>query len=450
MASLGKIVKYCKKIVQYAVLCKCHMISTADYNRKYGKYCELLFSALYQEKKQEHDVSPTQNSSEIIILTTPVLMYLAVCIQKALQECNIEVQIRDSYCPLHEKLLHIVLAPMCFAENLPPRYIAVQMEQSISERWFTPEYIETLNNAVAVMDYSAVNVENLRKRGIAPGRVFCVPVTPLPHMASAWPEKKTPILFYGDYKCERRKSALEQVSRSCEIKTLINVYRDEMSRELDKSAIVINIHYYEGAMLETTRIAEALSHNCLVVSESSINDAEYPELKQVVDFVPVGDFAAMAERLDFWKNHPEAMARRVKQNQQVVNLLYNRFAFDIGRVLFYSGVINFETLYRLGRDIAMPEEINLNFTEVAGSSSTAGNPVVIDHPDAEYSRASTYAFYARKALMEGRTRLIVEDASQHTVSYGARAMYTLAQWDGVCKGDLFEKLLTHIQNEVHE
>lgn len=452
MADNGKILKWCGKIFQYSALRKCRMISATSYKRKYEKYSDMLLGALYLEKKSQqspHESAATHSSSKIIILTSAVLVYLAKCLQKAIQECNIQAEIRESYSPLDEDLLHIVLAPMCFAKNMPPRYIAVQMEQTISERWFTPEYISTLNNAVAVIDYSAVNVEYLNNRGIAPGRVFYVPVTPMPHMACARHVKKTPLLFYGDFRCERRMSALEQLSKKCEIKKLINVYRDEMEQELYQSSVIINIHYYEGAMLETTRIAEAMSHNCLIVSETSMNDDEYPELKQVVDFVPVGDVAAMQKRLEYWSQNPDVLAGKIQENRIVIERLYARFAFDVACVLFYCGMVQFETLYRLGQSINIPQASRLFCGNLPQNSAEGRKTFTIPHPDAAYSQAATYAFIARKALQEGIDQLTIEDNQHRTVTYSASDLYSLAQWDGLAKNGQFEKLLIHIKNHPH-
>ena len=113
-----EIMKACGKISQYAALRKWKVISAEGFNRKYEKYADKLFAALYQEQmSKRQEASPgaaSQESSKIIILTSVVLVYLAKCFRNAVQECNIEVEIREAYNPLDENLLHIVLAPMCF------------------------------------------------------------------------------------------------------------------------------------------------------------------------------------------------------------------------------------------------------------------------------------------------------------------------------------------------
>ena len=56
---------------------------------------------------------------------------------------------------------------------------------------------------------------------------------------------------------------------------------------------IIKSTLYENSILETTRICEAVSHGCLVISETSINDQELPELAKLIDFVPDGDTDAL-------------------------------------------------------------------------------------------------------------------------------------------------------------
>lgn len=62
--------------------------------------------------------------------------------------------------------------------------------------------------------------------------------------------------------------------------------------------MVVNLHYYEGALLETTRIYECLSLGVPLVSETSVDRAEHAALDGAVRFVPVGDLPALLQALD--------------------------------------------------------------------------------------------------------------------------------------------------------
>ena len=446
----SNILKWHKKIAKYSLLNKLGLISAAKFEKKYEKLSEQIYTECRRLKQAAvvRDSGWKLSPNKIIILTSGVLVYIAKCIESALRSFNFETEIKEQYDDAYGEFLHIVLAPMQFAKDLPPHYIAVQMEQTISERWFTPDYIAALENALAVLDYSALNLEYLAGRNIAAGRTFYVPIAPLPALSRPGHAKKTPLLFYGDFRCERRQNMLDKLSERFEIKRLIDVYREEMERELDDAGIIINIHYYAGAMLETTRISEAVSHNCLVLSETSVNDDEYPILKEVVDFVPVDDVDAMAARIEYWMSHPSELKERIERNKLLIEKLYNQFSFSLGRVLFHLGAVNFETLCRAEKDSLTIEgdKVTLCFGDSVPSIRAGKEPFVISHPDLGVSRAATYAFVARCALSKGAVPLTVEEMGNDTCAYDAEALELLAQHKGLCDSSRFEELF----NSLHQ
>ena len=79
-----------------------------------------------------------------------------------------------------ESFLHdyyIVLCPQMF-ERLPPgeRRLCYQLEQSVSSRWFTPEYFNILENSAAVLDYSLTISSFLPVMGFVYPHVFYMPI----------------------------------------------------------------------------------------------------------------------------------------------------------------------------------------------------------------------------------------------------------------------------------
>lgn len=55
----------------------------------------------------------------------------------------------------------------------------------------------------------------------------------------------------------------------------------------------MNIHSRDGALLETTRIAETLSQGGLVVSEDSFDQGDHPLLEALIRFAPRGDMPGL-------------------------------------------------------------------------------------------------------------------------------------------------------------
>ena len=85
------------------------------------------------------------------------------------------------------------------------------------------------------------------------------------------------IFFYG-HPNERRKKILDKLSKYFKIKIGFGIYADEKIKYINKSKIIINLHFYRDAGLETCRINEILNYNKLIISEKSQQDNENMEL----------------------------------------------------------------------------------------------------------------------------------------------------------------------------
>jgi len=57
--------------------------------------------------------------------------------------------------------------------------------------------------------------------------------------------------------------------------------------------VIVNIHYYENALLETTRICECLSLGIPIVSEMGSDQVHYEGKFESVTFTPLNDIDAM-------------------------------------------------------------------------------------------------------------------------------------------------------------
>ncbi len=117
--------------------------------------------------------------------------------------------------------------------------------------------------------------------------------------------------------------------------------------ELKKGKIVVNIHYYENALLETTRIYECLSLNCLIVSEKSTDFEEHLSLQNIVDFVDIGDVHGMVNRISFWLDNDSLRQEKIEENFLKLKSLPNLFEYYFFRFLLAYDFIEFEKFYSL-------------------------------------------------------------------------------------------------------
>ena len=184
--------------------------------------------------------------------------------------------------------MYIVICPQMF-KVLPPgeRRIALQMEQSVSPRWFTAGYLSILGNSLSAWDYAPANLAFLESKGLRYPHTFLVPIGGIvgyshelqacgePALQPAQPV--CDVLFYGDVNAPRRQDMLQALQRHFSVRIEGNLFGDALRQAVRGARLVVNIHYYEGALLETTRIYECLSLGVPVVTESSADIAAYAD-----------------------------------------------------------------------------------------------------------------------------------------------------------------------------
>ncbi len=253
---------------------------------------------------QRLNIAP--GTRHIGIMATPHTLFVAHLLADALHKADFTVEIltqapEDGF----TRDVYIVVCPQMF-KCLPPgeKRIAFQMEQSVSSRWFTHEYLSMLENSLAVLDYAQTNLQFLEQHGIAYPHTYLVPIGGFvgysdylrTHQLQP-PSQDAPcdVLFYGDVHAPRRQAMLAALRQRFNVRVEGDLFGPALHQALASARVVVNIHYYEGALLETTRIYECLSLGIPLVSEASADMEEHANLAQSVHFVPVGDTQALLQ-----------------------------------------------------------------------------------------------------------------------------------------------------------
>lgn len=300
------------------------------------------------------------NQEKIYILTTKHCFFIANLIKENLAKLNLYADI------VYEKPhsgygegVHFVICPQMF-DDLPDAYIAYQLEQSVSSRWFTEDYIRKLENSYAIFDYSLNNIDFLQKKGLYYQKMYFMPIgynSAYEKLHSEEIEEEYDVLFYGDINNERRQKFLSALKEKFKVKIVAEVFGKALYNELRKAKVIVNIHYYEGALLETTRLFECLSLGKMIVSETSSDIDEHQALEKSVDFVPVNDIQKMCERVEYWLNNETKRRDKIKQNIQNLNIDPNWFEFYFMRFMLASDWISFDKFYQLvGKNIHFPTD----------------------------------------------------------------------------------------------
>lgn len=260
-----------------------------------------------------------KGAKRIDIITPGHTLFLARQLSSYLQEAGIASEIHDPEFSSFEEIPYIIICANIM-KQLPPCYICYQMEQTINSRWLTDKYIGVLENAQAVLDYSQVNTGFFNDYDRIKEKLYYVPmgVNEDDIKGAAIPgDQDIDVLFYGDINCERRKKIIEELGRSFNVHVESDLFGEEMLDVIKRSKVVINIHYYEGALLETPRIVEILSlGTSIILSERSNDPDEEKRIGDLVDFVDVDDVDAMRKRISFWLENSDERKKKLEDNRK--------------------------------------------------------------------------------------------------------------------------------------
>lgn len=204
--------------------------------------------------------------------------------------------------------------------NFKFNYVVYQLEQvpetinDGSKNWFAGEngakYISILKHAINVYDFSYRNAELLKKH-------YDIDATVVPLWfnegltAKGWciskktVSKKYDVLFLGSENPRRTEIFNKLKSAGLNVFVANNVWRRNCQNMINSCKIFLNLHYYENANLEVSRLIQALSMGAYVVSEHSSDVILDESFKNYVDFVDtdkIVEHCVNVIKNDGWKN----------------------------------------------------------------------------------------------------------------------------------------------------
>lgn len=399
------------------------------------------------------------------ILATPHTLFVAHAIAGALEQAGMEVQISTAPPPGGYLLdLYIVICPQMF-DSLPPgnKRIVFQLEQSVSSRWFTKHYLDILHNSLAVMDYSQVNLKFLESRGIAYPHTFYVPIGgivdygPYPGFTSNAGENESAaeceVLFYGDVSNERRQRLLKAIQANFRTRIIGNTFGAELHQAIRKAKVVVNLHYYEGALLETTRIYECLSLGVPVVSESSVDMDEHSALQGAVEFVGIDDEAGLIAAIRRVLSQPRPdFAATLRRSHEQFRLMLLRCLLALKHI-DYEQFYEWTSGYSLDSDafcLSLPETVVRRST--FRESQPAGLKIFdgVRFAPGWVGCALSYKYLCQKTLAAGKSTLrVYEDDVALPPDFEARlGMVETYLQERTGRWDIFCGMIAHLHPQA--
>jgi hypothetical protein len=417
------------------------------------------WQSIYTDKTLKITGSPPSNWG---ILATPHTLFVAHLMAERLRAHGYCVDILTEPPVGFPHQMYIVVCAQMFSQ-LPPgeKRIVFQMEQSVSYRWFNERYLKILERSVAVLDYSLTNIEFLDSKGIRYPHVYYVPIgasnSYMPEIAGEAVAKIYDLLFYGDARSSpRRRKLLETLGRHFKVKVCSEVFGTDIAQEIRKAHAVINLHYYENALLETTRIQECLSLGVPVISESACDQNDYPQIDGAVIYFREGDEQDMID-----------VVRAVLADTSTLSLACacavtassQRFAFMFDRFLVAHHILSYRAL--LIDPLPLPAQASqmvLSMPETIERRRTfeANRPhdyIVFDgirFRPGWMGCGLSYTYLARHALLHNHKRLVImeddallpDDFEEKMCIIHAYLDTTAGQWD------VFAGLIAKLHRDV--
>lgn len=261
---------------------------------------------------------------------------------------------------------NLVIAAQVYS-RLPSRYSTFQVEQLTSARWLNESYINALSRSEYILDYSVHNLNILRNLGLEERRFFYCPIGIKKEGAktAGWEDKDISFLFYGDPSSPRRKRILDKLSEHIPITICSEVFGEEVEIQVRRSKYVLNIHFYEKALLETTRICQSLSLGTKVITESAINDDEYHGLYgnglMKLDLDQQSSHRALQRLIDdpltLKRDKPTNEGSPVYDRVPNCHSQNSQQAYHVARFLLELSLIDYNTFKRLALESIDPKSL---------------------------------------------------------------------------------------------
>ena len=256
---------------------------------------------------------------EIYIVNNKYGYYLINVLKYILVQEKFEVKIVDNV-NLNIDNLHIILFSQ-HVKTYPKNYIIYNLEQKDISNWIDKKYELSLLFSKKCWDYSYVNLKKFHKIIQDKMKFFRLPIIKYELINKYIPNhiNDYDILFYGTMNDSRTvilKEINKKLNKKYNIKIINNIFGKELFNFIQKTKIVLNISYYNNALLECYRINEVQSCKKLVISFYPNKDDidNYNYYKDSVAFVNSID--KMIEKIIYY------IENKNKYEEKISNIKY--------------------------------------------------------------------------------------------------------------------------------
>ena len=241
--------------------------------------------------------------------------------------------------------LFIILFPQK-VKIFPKNYICYQLEQKDISKWINYKYLLAILNSKLTWDYSISNINKFDETIKKKIKLFKIPLISYyyfkPDIYNKYITNNNDniisnneiydVLFFGHMNERRHKIInyiIKKLNNKYKFRYITGLYGDALFEKILQSKIVLNIHYYEGSILETCRINEILSCNKLVISElpdiSDIDNKNYYN-DLIVYYENIND---LIDKITFYLDNKEIYDLKINNNKKFIDNTLEQYKNEI-------------------------------------------------------------------------------------------------------------------------
>jgi len=316
-------------------------------NRSYEIYINILnltnIEKIIKNHDKKNDLKIVTNTiknkqiKKIIIILTPYIKSIGKYFKMIFEKQNITCELKysleiidclESYNKIYT--LYLILFSKHKHNLLPKRVIFYQIEQLESKFLSYSNYFNKFKyigiKAEKIWEYSTSASTKYKKYFYDKLEWKPMPFVIEKNIQSYnFDSCEYDVFFYGN-KNIRREKILSELSNTFNIKICFGCYNIEKFNLISKSKIILNIHYYKNAGLETCRINEILNYNKIVISEKSLTDVNninlYTEIIEFIDEIDenLSNIHLIINIIKFYLDK-ENYINKIKYNKDKIKLL---------------------------------------------------------------------------------------------------------------------------------
>jgi uncharacterized protein (DUF2164 family) len=282
---------------------------------------------------------------DIIIVTSQFGLNIAYNLSEELRKLNFKVGISNNIIPTDK--LHIILFSFLLPV-LPKNYILYQLEQINKSNYITNKLYKDISKSLLIMDYSR---ENISKYKNDRDNISYQMMPIVNYIIEYVPEYSYDVIFFGSMN-EKRKKILDYLSmQNIIVASTNNIFGENLYYHLKKAKIILNLHYYDNALLETARLNEILKFNTLIISENSNLMKDNQDFyKDDVFFIEniddnLENINVLSEQIFDCLKHFDLYKKKInKIRKNTIQNIYNEFSLNLKKNLISCDHLNSKLL----------------------------------------------------------------------------------------------------------